>query len=76
MSRVGKKPVPLPKGVKVTVGDQIQVEGPKGKLAVPLPAGVRLKQTDGRLELEIDGGMVSLELANIDKARLVPKFEF
>ncbi|MEO7649028.1 MAG: 50S ribosomal protein L6 [Bryobacteraceae bacterium] len=55
MSRVGKKPVPLPKGVKVTVGDQIQVEGPKGKLAVPLPAGVRLKQADGKLELERDG---------------------
>lgn len=55
MSRVGKKPVPLPKGVKVTVGDQIQVEGPKGKLEVPLPLGVRLKQTDGKVELERDG---------------------
>src|ERR1700740_2237623 len=42
MSRVGKKPVPLPKGVKINIGEQLQVEGPKGKLTVPIPAGVRL----------------------------------
>ncbi len=51
MSRVGKKLIPLPSGVKVQVGDQIQVEGPKGKLTVPLPRGVRLEQKDGHLEL-------------------------
>lgn len=51
MSRVGKKLIPLPSGVKVQVGDQIQVEGPKGKLTVPLPHGVRLEQKDGHLEL-------------------------
>ena len=27
MSRVGKKPIPLPKGVKVQIGDQLQVTG-------------------------------------------------
>ena len=33
MSRIGKKPVPILDGVKVDVaGDQIKVEGPKGKL--------------------------------------------
>jgi ribosome maturation factor RimP len=31
---------------------------------------------EGKLELEIEGGMVSIELANIDKARLVPRIEF
>jgi large subunit ribosomal protein L6 len=51
MSRVGKKPIPLPKGVKVTVGEQLQVEGPKGKLTVPIPSGIEFKQTDGILEL-------------------------
>lgn len=54
MSRVGKKPIPLPKGVKVTVGEQLQVEGPKGKLRVPLPAGVRAQQADGKLEFVRD----------------------
>src|SRR3954464_2838059 len=51
MSRVGKKPIPLPKGVKISIGDQLEVEGPKGKLAVPIPAGVRIEQKDGTVEL-------------------------
>jgi len=51
MSRVGKKPITLPKGVKINIADQLQVEGPKGKLAVPLPPGIRVEQNDGHLEL-------------------------
>ncbi len=50
MSRIGKKPIPLPKGVKITIGEQLLVEGPKGKLAVPLPRGIQVRQTDGILE--------------------------
>src|SRR5437588_12032913 len=55
MSRVGKKPIPLPKGVKITVGDQLLVEGPKGKQTVPIPGGITLKQENGILEIERDG---------------------
>jgi large subunit ribosomal protein L6 len=55
MSRVGQKPIPLPKGVKVEIGDKLQVEGPKGKLTVPIPNGVRIEQRDGILELVRDG---------------------
>lgn len=51
MSRVGKKPVPLPKGVKITVGSEMLVEGPKGKLHVPIPEGIQIRQTDGILEV-------------------------
>jgi large subunit ribosomal protein L6 len=54
MSRVGKKPIPLPKGVKINIGDQLQVEGPKGKLSVPIPAGIHFEQKDGHLELVRD----------------------
>ncbi|MGA8025752.1 MAG: 50S ribosomal protein L6 [Bryobacteraceae bacterium] len=50
MSRVGKKPIPLPKGVTVTMGAQLQVEGPKGKLTVPIPEGVRFEQNNNHLE--------------------------
>ena len=50
MSRVGKKPIPLPKGVKVNIGDQLEVQGPKGKLTVPIPAGVRFEQKNNHLE--------------------------
>jgi large subunit ribosomal protein L6 len=51
MSRIGKKPIPLPKGVKVQIGEQLEVTGPKGTLTVPIPEGVELKQADGRLDV-------------------------
>jgi large subunit ribosomal protein L6 len=54
MSRVGKKPIPLPSGVKVTIGDELKVQGPKGTLTVPVPAGIRVEQKDGNLELSRD----------------------
>lgn len=56
MSRVGKKPIPLPKGVKITQsGQQLSVEGPKGKQTVPVPVGITLRQENGILELARDG---------------------
>jgi large subunit ribosomal protein L6 len=55
MSRVGNKPIPLPKGVKITVGEQLQVEGPKGKLAVPIPAGITIKQENGIVQIAREG---------------------
>jgi large subunit ribosomal protein L6 len=55
MSRIGKKPIPLPKGVKVQIGDQLEVTGPKGKLTVPIPPGIAIEQADGRLEVKRSG---------------------
>lgn len=52
MSRVGKKPIPLPKGVKVAIGNELSVEGPKGKLTVPIPQGITVEQNDGTLEVK------------------------
>jgi large subunit ribosomal protein L6 len=53
MSRVGKKLIPLPKGVKFTVADgHMHVEGPKGKQSVPVPAGITLREENGNLELQ------------------------
>jgi large subunit ribosomal protein L6 len=54
MSRVGKKPIPLPAGVKITIGAELRVEGPKGKLSVPIPAGIRFEQKNNHLELARD----------------------
>ena len=54
MSRVGKKPIPLPSGVKIKIGAELQVEGPKGKLTVPIPAGIRFEQKDNVLNLVRD----------------------
>jgi large subunit ribosomal protein L6 len=50
MSRIGKKPIPLPTGVKYTVqGNTVLVEGPKGKLTAMLPTGISLEKKDGTL---------------------------
>jgi large subunit ribosomal protein L6 len=54
MSRVGNKPIPLPKGVKIKIGEQLEVEGPKGKLTVSIPAGIRLEQKNNHLEFVRD----------------------
>jgi large subunit ribosomal protein L6 len=56
MSRVGKKPIPLPKGVKLNIGATLlKVEGPKGKLEVPVPPGVRVEQKDAEVQILRDG---------------------
>ncbi|MGD0872424.1 MAG: 50S ribosomal protein L6 [Bryobacteraceae bacterium] len=52
MSRIGKKPIPLPSGVKVAIGEQLEVSGPKGKLMVPIPAGITVEQAGGKLEIK------------------------
>ena len=42
MSRVGRKVIVVPSGVKVSVSDKaIEVQGPKGKLTTPVPPGIR-----------------------------------
>lgn len=42
-SRIGKRPVPIPKGVKVAVRERrLQVSGPKGTIEREMPAGVQV----------------------------------
>jgi len=44
MSRVGKKPITVPSGVKVTIGDdRLEVESKKGKLSTAVPPGIRFE---------------------------------
>jgi large subunit ribosomal protein L6 len=53
MSRIGKKPIPLPAGVKYKVeGNTVLVEGPKGKVSALIANGITLKTADGHLEIE------------------------
>jgi large subunit ribosomal protein L6 len=50
MSRIGKKPIPIPSGVKIQVSDgAVEVQGPKGKLRQALPPGIAFKQEDASL---------------------------
>ena len=50
MSRIGKKPIAIPKGVTVKIeGNTVLVQGPKGKLDTTLPAGIKMEQKDGHI---------------------------
>jgi len=50
MSRIGKKPIPIPKGVTVKIeGNTVLVQGPKGKLDTALPTGIKVEQKDGNI---------------------------
>lgn len=56
MSRIGKKPVVIPKGVEIQVdGTTVRVKGPKGTVATPVLNGMKVQSKDGKLEL-IRGG--------------------
>jgi large subunit ribosomal protein L6 len=44
MSRIGKKPIPVPQGVKIAVeGNTVRVEGPKGQLSQRVPDSVSVR---------------------------------
>lgn len=60
MSRIGKKPIPVPNGVKVTVSNgTAHVEGPKGKLA---------KKLDPNIEIEVQGNVIHCKQKDASKA--------
>lgn len=63
--------------------DFARFSGEQARLTLRVPiagqrhfTGVMRAVAQGRLQLEIEGGMVSIDIANINKARLVPKVEF
>ena len=52
MSRIGKQPIPLPKGVDISIaGDAITVKGPQGQLQVNVPLGISASVDDGTLNV-------------------------
>jgi large subunit ribosomal protein L6 len=54
MSRIGKAPISLPKGVEVSISDKnlVTVKGPKGVLEQPVDPAIRVKQEDGNVTVE------------------------
>src|SRR5579884_800492 len=52
MSRIGRRPIPVPGSAAVTLQDSsITVKGPKGELSWNLPAGISVAQEDGNLQV-------------------------
>ncbi len=59
MSRIGKKPIEMPKGVKFEINEgEIIVTGPKGTLKRPLLKG---------LTVQAEGNVINVQRANNDK---------
>lgn len=53
MSRVGRKPIPIPSGVAVEInGSDVQVKGPRGQLQATFHPDMRVVQEDGTLSIE------------------------
>ena len=53
MSRIGKKPVPVPSGVTANVeGQTVKVKGPKGAMQVVLPDEVVVKLESGAIKVD------------------------
>jgi large subunit ribosomal protein L6 len=56
MSRIGRKPVSIPQGVKLNLdGAVVRAEGPKGKLSQPIPAGLSAKIENNELVISRSG---------------------
>ena len=54
MSRKGKLPIPLPKGVEVKIADtEVVVKGPKGTLHQPIAAGIQVKVADDQVLVDL-----------------------
>jgi large subunit ribosomal protein L6 len=52
MSRIGRKPIPIPKAVQVSVAEGVvQVKGPKGTLSQPLPAAITVQVEGDRINV-------------------------
>jgi large subunit ribosomal protein L6 len=55
MSRVGKKPIPIPNGVTLKQeGTLVQAKGPLGELSTRLRPGVEVRQADGVAHVELN----------------------
>lgn len=52
MSRIGKKPVALPSGLKVDIkGNSVVVEGPKGKMSIDMDSRISIENKDNEFIL-------------------------
>src|SRR5260370_7125002 len=74
-SRVGKRPIIVPKGVTAALKDgAVKIEGPKGKLSRTIPAGVDVKIDGGKVTVTSNlGGPDGSRLQGLVRAPLPPQ---
>ena len=60
MSRIGKKPIDIPKSVKINIeGNLVSVEGPKGKLEHKIPSRIKVTTKDDKVIVSVEGDVKS-----------------
>lgn len=75
-SRVGKRPIPLPKGVEFKAADgAMSVKGPKGALSRPVPRAVLLEQQGTQIVVRPGGGREGLQMQGLTRALLANMVE-
>jgi len=77
MSRIGKKPVPVPSNVTATItGQTVKMKGPKGELAFTVPDALKVQRTDEGIDISLiednklarsKWGMSRTQVANLIK---------
>ncbi len=77
MSRIGKKPVPVPSNVTATIsGQTVKMKGPKGELAFTVPDALKVQRTDEGIDISLledsklarsEWGMSRTQIANLIK---------
>ncbi|MDZ7699522.1 MAG: 50S ribosomal protein L6 [Deltaproteobacteria bacterium] len=56
MSRIGKRPTPIPKDVKVTIEkDRFSIKGPKGELKQAIHPKIHIQEENGTITVTVDG---------------------
>lgn len=77
MSRIGKKPIPVPSGVKVNLnGNTVNVEGPKGKLSLEAHALMKVSMTGDTVLVERpDDGREARSLHGLTRTLIANMFE-
>jgi len=56
MSRIGKQPIPIPKGIKVSIeNNKIEISGPKGKLQQVIHPSIKVEVSDNQIRVTRTG---------------------
>lgn len=69
MSKIGKKPIVIPKGVEIKVDDRlISVKGPKGSLSMKLDHGVVVSVTENEIKVDLSKGRNNPDIWGLTRA--------
>jgi large subunit ribosomal protein L6 len=77
MSRIGKKPVPVPSGVTATVaGQKVTIKGPKGEMSFTCPDQIKVEKTAAGIEVSpVDESKTARSMWGMSRTQIVNLIE-